>query len=377
MKILYITPGCFDKGGISRYSRYQIDALRELFGSENSRVLSLLGRESDGFEDDFSVDWAGTGNGMSSKIRFALQFFLQIILFRPDVVHVAHINFSGMARLGAMLCGAKTILNTYGLEVWSGLSKDAAWGLKNMDYVMADCHFTANYLEDSGLRPKNTVTVIWDCVDLERFKPAEKDLAIAEKYGIPNPNTHFIVMSLGRLAKAAAHKGYDRLIGVFATLAPHYPNARLVIAGRGDNRPHYEQLVAEKGISAQTVFTGSVDEQDLPALYRLASVFSLVSDRGEGRGEGIPLTPLEAMACRVPIIVGNHDGSQEAIVENKNGFVINPYDYDTHALHLKSLMDSAILQQKLSEGAVAVAQSVFSYPIFTQKHKDLYQKIQP
>jgi phosphatidyl-myo-inositol dimannoside synthase len=103
----------------------------------------------------------------------------------------------------------------------------------------------------------------------------------------------------------------------------------------------------------------------------------LVSDRGEGRGEGIPLTPLEAMACRVPIIVGNHDGSQEAIIENKNGFVINPYDYDTHALHLKSLMDSVVLQKNLSEGAVAVAQSVFSYPIFTQKHKDLYQKIQP
>ena len=43
MKILYLTPGCFDKGGISRYNRYQIQALRMLAGAENVFVFSLLG----------------------------------------------------------------------------------------------------------------------------------------------------------------------------------------------------------------------------------------------------------------------------------------------------------------------------------------------
>ena len=60
MKILYITPGCFDKGGISRYNRYQITACRELFGKENVKVFSLLGPSDDDFEDPFSVEWHGT-----------------------------------------------------------------------------------------------------------------------------------------------------------------------------------------------------------------------------------------------------------------------------------------------------------------------------
>ena len=54
-----------------------------------------------------------------------------------------------------------------------------------------------------------------------------------------------------------------------------------------------------------------VHEDDLPKFYRASRIFTLVSDRGKGRGEGIPLTPLEAMACGSPIIVGNQDGSQE------------------------------------------------------------------
>ena len=46
-------------------------------------------------------------------------------------------------------------------------------------------------------------------------------------------------------------------------------------------------------------------------LYSLPDVFSLVSEVGKGMGEGIPLTPLEAMACGTPIIVGDEDGSKQ------------------------------------------------------------------
>ena len=42
-RILYLTPGCFDKGGISRYSRYQIECLREIHGEAAVTVQSLLG----------------------------------------------------------------------------------------------------------------------------------------------------------------------------------------------------------------------------------------------------------------------------------------------------------------------------------------------
>lgn len=374
MKILYLTPGCFDKGGISRYSRYQITALRELFGADNIKVLSLLGPTKQSFEDDFQVAWHGSGNSFSDKVKFTLTAIKEAIFWRPEVVHTAHINFSGMAHYVAKLCGAKTILNTYGLEVWSGLSRDAALGLKKSDVVMSDCHYTANYLEDNHLRPKKSVEVIWDCVDLKRFSKGDYHPSVAQKYNIPSPTEHFIIMSLGRLSKTAAHKGYDRLIKVFSEVSKKYVHARLVIAGKGDNRPFLENLVEQYGLQDKVVFTGMVAEEDLVDLYRMADIFSLVSDRGKGRGEGIPLTPLEAMACATPVIVGNHDGSQEAVDNDRNGSIIDPFDFEKHAAVLSELIENPTLVQQKKEAAIKVCHERFSYQGFKEKHQILYQK---
>ena len=74
MKVIYITPGCFDKGGISRYCRYQISAIREIFGKENTYIMSLLGLEPDSIEESFEVEYSGTGNGKLQQIKFALSF---------------------------------------------------------------------------------------------------------------------------------------------------------------------------------------------------------------------------------------------------------------------------------------------------------------
>ena len=48
-----MTTGCFDKGGISRYNRYQITALREILGDKNVKVFSLSPPREGDFEDSF------------------------------------------------------------------------------------------------------------------------------------------------------------------------------------------------------------------------------------------------------------------------------------------------------------------------------------
>lgn len=372
MKVLYLSPGCFDKGGISRYNRYQISALRDLLGDENVRVLSLASPKEDDFEEPFGVYWFGNGVGHSSKVKFSMKLFKETITWRPDIIFTAHVNLSGLAKVAAKFSNCTTLLNTYGLEVWSGLSRDALWGLKNTDHVISDCHYTARYLEGEGLRELNSIKVIWDCVDLDRFNPdVEIPNELLVRYGIPDPGRYKLIVSLGRISKKAAHKGYDRLIQAFSLIHTRYPDARLVLAGKGDLVDELRLLAQECGIADKVIFTGMVEEKHLPAIYRIAHVFSLVSDRGIGRGEGIPLTPLEAMACRVPIIVGNQDGSQEAVVDDRNGFVIDPFDIDDHAQKLGLLISDASLREQKSENAVAVASEYFSYSHFRRKHREL------
>src|SRR5690349_16475655 len=101
MKILYLTPGCFDKGGISRYNRYQIQALRELYSTNNVRVLSLAGPKSGDFEEPFNVHWHAKGPDLKSKIKFTGQLIYQTLIWNPDLILTAHVNFSGLAKLAS------------------------------------------------------------------------------------------------------------------------------------------------------------------------------------------------------------------------------------------------------------------------------------
>ena len=367
-KILYLTPGCFDKGGISRYNRYQITALRELEGAENVKVFSLLAPAEGDFEDPFQVDWHGWGATKTSKLSFIAKVLGAVFRWKPDVIWLGHVNLTEILVRFKLLKKATSVLNVYGLEVWSGLRPKVELGFKSVDYVISDCHFTANYVEDEGIRKKGSIEVIWDCVDLEKFQQKEID-NFYEKYNLPDPKKQPWILSLGRLSHAAAHKGYDRLLEVFHMVCAKNKEAILVYAGKGDLIPDLKEQAKKLGIAERVFFSGMVHEEDMAKFYSAATIFSLVSDRGIGRGEGIPLTPLEAMACGTPIIVGNHDGSQEAIIDERNGSCIDPFDFETHSAVVLALLENKALRHSKERAAVEIAHANFSYQGFKEKHR--------
>lgn len=374
MRILHLTPGCFDKGGISRYTRYQITALREIVGARNIRVASVLGPDKDSIEEPFEVDFHASGVTRRDKAAFVTNAAALALRCRPTIVHAAHVNLSSTALAIAAVARAATLLNVYGLEVWSGLRRDAALGLRAADHLVADCHFTARYVEGERLREAGRSTVIWDCVDVAKFSPAPPSAEVLARYGIPDPATGVNVLTLGRMTPDASHKGYERLLDVFTRVAAEAPSLRLVYAGRGQLAKVLRERADARGLGGRVFFTGPVHERDLPDVYRAAHVFSLVSDRGHGRGEGIPLTPLEGAACGLPILVGNHDGSQEAVIEGVNGHVLDPFDLDTHARRLAALARDEGARRAMSAAARSRIEREFSYERFVREHRALLER---
>jgi phosphatidylinositol alpha-1,6-mannosyltransferase len=341
-------------------------------------VLSLLGPDGTGFETPFEVDWHGDGGWLSDKLRFSTRALRSALAERPILIQVAHVNLAPLAVTLGHLSGATTLLNVYGLEVWSGLSAGRRRAMRSVDRIVADCHFTSEYVTVQRMHAQKP-DVIWDCIDLERFSPGVCPPETLRRYSIPDKHHGFVIMSLGRLDKRAAHKGYDRLIEVFARMRGEVERARLVIAGGGDDRPRLEALVANRGLEDAVTFIGSVAEADLADIYRAATVFSLVSNRGPGRGEGIPLTPLEAMGCGVPVIVGNQDGSREAVIgaagQVANGFVVDPFDLDEHARLLVQLARVPAQLTAMQRQARIVAESYFGYDRFVHQHWALYESL--
>ena len=87
------------------------------------------------------------------------------------------------------------------------------------------------------------------------------------------------------------------------------------------------------------------------------------------------MTPLEAMACSVPILVGNQDGSKEAVEEGVNGFVLDPFNLDAQAAVLEKLIVDEALRGKMGRGGVQLARNQFSYERFLESHRSFYRDV--
>jgi phosphatidylinositol alpha-1,6-mannosyltransferase len=378
MHIIYLTPGCFDKGGISRYNRYQVKVFRDLYGNESTRVFSLLGPDDNSFEDNFNVYWHGKASvSIFSKIGLILSSLRLAVFWKPDIIWIAHINLSLIGWFIAKLSGARSVLNVYGLEVWSKKRWDAKIGLSKVDLIISDCHNTADYIIANDIRSKNSVSVIWDCVDIERFRPGKiSEPGKLSKYGIGDGKEHFYILTLGRLSKPDAYyKGYTQLLDAFSRLEFKYPSLRMIFAGRGNFIEDLKCMTQERGLNGKVIFTGSIEEEDLVDVYRSCFLFSLITESGEGKGEGIPLTPLEAMACGKPILVGNQDGSREAIFNECNGFLLDPNDISGITKAIETYLNSEELLTRHSSAARQIVESYFSYLRFKNEHINLLKQI--
>ena len=75
------------------------------------------------------------------------------------------------------------------------------------------------------------------------------------------------------------------------------------------------------------------------------------------RWEGFGLSILEGMSYGVPCVCFDNDGPRAFVENGENGFLVEKYDMDDFACKVCSLLDDAVLWNRLSRGAMATAAS--------------------
>lgn len=196
--------------------------------------------------------------------------------------------------------------------------------LARSDFVLSCSNYTldrlATMLEKRGLDipPHERLPAR---VDMQRFHPDADTTGIRWKLGLSGSDR--IVLSFGRLVE---RKGVHRIIDAMREVNERVPEAVLVIAGGGPEERNL-RLQAETS-RGRIVFAGRVAEEDAPALFATADVFTLpVVDRYFGlEVEGLGVVMLEAGAAGTPSVIGRSGGSPETVVDGETGFVIDARD---------------------------------------------------
>ena len=163
----------------------------------------------------------------------------------------------------------------------------------------------------------------------------EERRATRAKHGLPTDAE--LIVSISRIVP---RKGFDTAIRAVAKLAPRRPDLVLAIAGRGRDRARLERLVDE--LSAPVRFLGRVPNDELPALYGCADLFTMLCRNRWGglEQEGFGIVFVEAAACGVPQVAGDSGGAAEAVADGETGLVMRrPEDVDAAAVAFESLLD--------------------------------------
>lgn len=374
-KILFLATNIFAKGGIQRYTRAQIQALRELVGETSVKTLVLHPPLEDQFEEPFTVDYIGHGLSWRGRLDFIAHSILDGIHEQPTLIWTNHIALLPLAKTVSLISSGntQTIVNVYGLEMWSGISTFKRRALQSATHIVSDCRFTATYVQQTFAVPKSRISVNWDPVNVNKFTPLNNARETLIRYGVPYRPDACYLMTLGRISEKSRHKGYDRILDIMGQL--ERDDIIYLIVGDGDDRERLERRTRDEGLVERVVFLGSIPENDLVNVYNAADIFVLVSDQAYGRGEGVPLTPLEASACGKPIIVGNEDGSPEAVNHGENGYVVSPRDLNAIRQAILQLVDDVSLRQEMGKAARQRVEKDFSYQAFKARTANILKQI--
>ncbi len=210
--------------------------------------------------------------------------------------------------------------------------------VRKSDIIITVSNFSAEEIKKYTKTSKN-INVIYNGVDFEKFKPIknERDLEeIKQKYNLPSE----FVLYVGNVKP---HKNLRNLILAIKDL-----NVKLVVIGKKEGFITTESgifdMIKSFDMENKVLFTGYIQEEDLPKVYNLAKIFAFPS-----LYEGFGLPPIEAMACGCPVLCSNIPSLNE--VCSDAAYYINPYNPRDIAKGIDTLMkDESIRKQLVEKG---------------------------
>lgn len=164
------------------------------------------------------------------------------------------------------------------------------WAAGEASAMITVCEDLRQRLIALGAAPERTVT-LRNGIDLDLFTPGAAQLG----------NGRLALLSVGSLIP---RKGHDLVIRALTAL----PDCTLTIAGSGPLRHELERLARTLGVNNRVHFQGEVPHARLPDIYRAADMMVLASER-----EGWANVLLESMACGIPVVATNVNGTAEVV----------------------------------------------------------------
>lgn len=269
------------------------------------------------------------------------QFILPMNLSRKDVLW-------SPSNTGPLICPARQIVTMHDFATldhpeWTSWQFSSFYRFllpkltRRCDGIIAISEYTkSRILSHVDIEP-DKIVVIKNGVDSKFFlsnAPMEDSALVLKKYNITSRRYILSVSSI------EPRKNISALLQAWSRIASVVDDdIHLVLVGRPNPK-----IFADAGLGhvpPRVIFTGYVDDEDLPVLYKSAYFFVYMS-----LYEGFGLPPLEAMAAGVAVITSNTTSIPEVVSDK--AITVNPKSISDIAESMLLLIDNDSLRLQLA-----------------------------
>jgi glycosyltransferase involved in cell wall biosynthesis len=220
------------------------------------------------------------------------------------------------------------------------------------DYLIACGDGVGKSLISSGIKRKK-VKVIHYGIEVPENIDQITGSVIRDKFGL---NGKTVIGCSAWFHKQ--RKGFDILFKAFATLDERF--LLFIIGIHEDMKAEVLKYGEEFGINpSRIIMPGYVD--NIEEYYKAMDIFVFPS-----RSEGFPLAPLEAGACRLPIVASNIPGTNEFIESGVNGILYPVEDYEALADGIVKIGSDPKLSKEFSEKAYQTVMTKYTSLVYKE-----------
>jgi phosphatidylinositol alpha-1,6-mannosyltransferase len=361
MKILIVT---FEfvpfAGGIATYTHAIADGLAALGWEVRVLAPHYHGCATLDRDSVFEVVRMHVGHGSRELMRFVpgvSHVNRQLRAFEPDIVLLTSDLAHG---IGAISCRWRKVpfaAVVHGSEIAKHFPPTTAkhflqrlW-LKSCyakaNAVFCVSHFVKDLMLHAGFESKK-LFVIHNGIDdalLGTPPSVEKQQEIRRVLNVVGKP---VVLTLGRVV---TRKGQAEVIKAMPAIRLRRPDVCYVIVGKGDDEHRLRALASDLEVEDAVIFAGEVPDDEKLHYLDLCAVYVQPSRRDATGVEGLGIALLEAAARGKPLIGARHGGIDEIVIDEVNGYLIEPAESGELADRIVTLLDNPNMARRMGAAA--------------------------
>jgi len=307
-----------------------------------------------------------------------LKHVKQVILKgKFDIVH-GHHAFTPVSLYSISLAskhGFPTVLTAHSLGIgyrhgviWKTL-KPVLYPMKRAfdraDKIIAVSKAVKQFMSHIVSRPEK-IKVIPNGIDLEQFTYHSNNRKLRREFNLPLDVP--IILFVGRLS---IRKGIHILVDAFKHVIKEFPEAKLLIAGKGFLKEYLRYKVKANNIVDKVEFLGYISDEKLVKLYITSDIFVCPSIFAEAFG----IVILEAMAAGKPVVATKVGGIPEIIDHEVNGLLVEPNDAGELSNAIIRLLSDKKEMNKMGKNARKKVEEAYDWNKLVFRILEIYEEV--